>query len=68
MINHAMLLQILDKYNLKGNNNKLFQSYLLYRFQFVCVNKIALNKRKVTCGVSQGSILGPALFIFFLCV
>ena len=33
-----------------------FQNYLSNRFQFVCVNEIASNKQKVTCGVPQGSI------------
>ena len=49
-VNYEILLRKLDKHGIRGNSNKLFQSYLSNRFQFVCVNGIAFNKQKVTCG------------------
>ena len=65
-VNHELLLQKLDKYVIRGSSNKLFQSYLSNRFQFVCVNGIASSKQKMTYGVPQGSILGPTLFFLYV--
>ena len=52
-VNHEILLRKLDKYDNRESSNKLFQSYLSNRFQFVCVNGTASSKRKVTFGVPQ---------------
>ena len=65
-VNHKLLLKKLDQYGIRGNIHKLFQSYLSERFQFVRVNKTASNKERVTCGVLQGSILGPTLFSLYV--
>ena len=42
---------------------KFFSDYLTNRFQFCSVDSIKSNSRLITCGVLQGSILEPILFL-----
>ena len=65
-VNHDILLKKLEMYGIKGNNLKWFCSYLEHRKQFIKFDNQHTNFEVLQCGVPQGSILGPLLFLVFV--
>ena len=62
-IDHRILLRKLYSYGIRGSMLNWFESYLTARSQFVVFDGEASKTHGVKCGVPQGSILGPLLFI-----
>ena len=65
-VNHKILLSKLDHYGIRGPAYNLLKSYLSNRKQYVKIGKYNSELREINCGVPQGSVLGPLLFILYI--
>ena len=66
IVDHDMLLKKLNIYGIKGKSLKWFHSYLTNKKQFIKYCDQNTNLEVLRCGVSQGFILGPLLFLIFV--
>jgi len=64
-LNHDILIHKMANYGIRGLALKWFQSYLSERKQYVAIDECVSDTVYVSCGVPQGSILGPLLFIIY---
>ena len=62
-VSHDILLKKMYVYGIRGNAFKLLKSYLTGRTQYVIYDGVRSATLPIKCGVPQGSILGPLLFI-----
>ena len=65
-VDHFVLLQKLYWYGVRGIAFDWFKSYLCNRKHYMNVNGIPSSMENVTCGVPQGSTLGPLLFFLYM--
>ena len=65
-VDHMILLQKLSHYGIRGSALKWFTSYFSNRRQYVTYNGETSMMKGISCGVPQGSILGPLLFLIYM--
>ena len=65
-VNHDIIIQKLHCYGITGDELTFLRSYLSNRKQCCSVNGKVSDYEDITCGVPQGSILGPLLFIIYM--
>ena len=66
IINHNILIRKLQHYGVRGLALDWFISYLSNRNQVVTVNGVQSELLSVSCGIPQGSVLGPILFLLYI--
>ncbi len=66
-INHETLIDKMRKFFVvTGDQLKWFKSYLNNRVQQCLVSRQLSSSKMITCGVPQGSILGPLLLVLYI--
>ena len=65
-MNHDLLIKKLFFYVIRGTANAWLNNYLTNRNQYVLADGHSSGMRLITCGVPQGSVLGPVVFLLYI--
>ena len=65
-VDHIILIRKLERFGIRGNSLRWFESYLSNRYQYVSIGSSLSQCLPILTGVPQGSILGPLLFLLYI--
>lgn len=65
-ISHKRVLEKLEDFGVRGICHKLFRDYLKNRTQYVNIDNNFSEPKTVLCGLPQGTVLAPIMFIIYL--
>ena len=65
-VNHVILLTKLEHYGIRGIINSRFRSFLSDRRHSIEIDKCISETKTIVCEVSQGSLLGPLVFLLYI--
>ena len=66
IVDHQIQLAKLNHYGICGVSNNWFKSYLSNHNKYVFVNGYESGLAALNCGIPQGSVLGPLLFLLYI--
>ena len=66
IVGYKILISKLENYGLRGTVLQWFESYLSNRERVVKISNVLSEKKYISWGVPQGSILGPILFLLHI--
>lgn len=65
-VDHRILLAKLSHYGVRVIAYELMESYLEDRYQYVQYDGCESDRGRLSCGVPQGSVLGPLFFLMYV--